>query len=140
MEPSAGSIELPPPSRPEGSPPSPEQHPAGTGETLRVEATPEKPSPPSSTEKPPAPQATPAPLPLPDHVSDDTSQLTQALPANLIPAFASDGNKIDPGWVHAARVAIANTKDNPFLEGQAIADLRQKYRERRSGTSMPGAA
>ncbi len=139
MEPSAG-IELPPPTQPEAALPHPEQGLSDIGEGTRLERAPEKAAPPAPASEIAAPPPVPLPLPVPSSSPASDDPLRQALGPNLLPSVANDGDKIEPGWVHAAKVVIANTKNNPYLEGQAVADLRRKYHEKRGGTSMPRAA
>lgn len=137
MEPSAG-IELPPPIHPETPHSYPEQFPATSGEVSGNETPLEKPTPKvEAQEIPPNP---PVLSVAPDDTSNVTTNNLADKLATILPSTASDEEKIEPGWVRAAEVIIAQTQKDPYNQGKAIENVRSKYRQTRSGTTMPEAA
>jgi len=73
--------------------------------------------PPLPTIAPPAKSTAP--------VTDDTN-----------PATASDDDLIEKEWVEKAKNVVANTKHDPYLQGQEVSKLQADYLKKRYGKTV----
>lgn len=111
--------------QPEKTPESPEkqetreQHVGGpAGDPAAVQAAPVL---------PPLPAIAPA-KPLATPVTDDTN-----------PTTATDADLIEKEWVEKAKKVVAETKHDPYLQGQEVSKLQADYLKKRYGkvVSLP---
>lgn len=113
---------FPGPSQPEGAPEEPErqesreQHQDGPkGDPVAVTAVPALP--PLPTIAPPAQVAAP--------VADDDN-----------PVSAADDDLIEKEWVEKAKKVVAETKHDPYLQGQQVSRLQADYLKKRYGKTV----
>lgn len=117
-----GGETFPAVNQPEKTPETPEkqetheQHVGGpTGDPVAVQATPVL---------PPLPTITPAKTPTLPAV-DDTN-----------PPAAADEDLIEKEWVEKAKKVVAETKHDPYLQGQEVSKLQADYLKKRYGKTV----
>jgi hypothetical protein len=86
----------------------------------------------------PPPAATPPPATPPVPVDTDTAQgAAQANPASAAPnvgpnpAEAADTDRIEKEWVDQANKIVEQTKNDPYVEEEAVESLQQDYLKKR---------
>lgn len=88
---------------------------------------------PSGDPAPVAAQPAPALPPLP------TIAVTPAAPAPVSttnPASAGDDDLIEKEWVEKAKKVVAETKHDPYLQGQEVSRLQADYLKKRYGKTV----
>lgn len=81
--------------------------------------------------------AAPALPPLPPVTPMQTA--VQPVADNSTPTSASDEDLIEKEWVEKAKKVVADTKHDPYLQGQEVSKLQADYLKKRYGkvVSMP---
>lgn len=121
--------------------PNPEQPlPAPEAAPVPAPVAPEV-APPAPQDAPVAPASAPVdPLSVPP-VVDPAAPVAPAsdpvpaapAPGSLTPAIADDVDIIEKEWVDQANKVIDQTKDDPFVEEEAVEALQQDYLKKRYG-------
>ena len=80
------------------------------------------------------PPATPPPLPTITPVASPAVQQVQPVDDN--PIIAADDDLIEKEWVEKAKKVVAETKNDPYAQDQAIGRLQADYLQKRYGRTI----
>lgn len=83
--------------------------------------------------------AAPAPLSLPPVVSPQSQTTTDADDTGT-PLVADDVEVIEKPWVDKAKRIIAETKDDPYRQEQAVGGMKRSYVKKRYNKDLKEAA
>jgi hypothetical protein len=74
----------------------------------------------------------PTPVARDQSVTDDSA-------ATSVPAIANDDDLIEREWVDRAKKIVADTRDDPYKQEQAVTELQKDYQKKRYGRKRGGA-
>jgi hypothetical protein len=72
----------------------------------------------------------------PTTVVNDDSSATQDLTLVATPALAGDDDLIEKEWVDRAKKIIADTRNDPFQQENAVTELQKDYQKKRYGREL----
>lgn len=82
----------------------------------------------------PAPAA-PAPMPAPVPMQGGQPTMQQSIAASL-PMEAQDIDLIEKAWVEKAKMIVARTHGDPYLQNKALSQVKADYIQKRYGREI----
>ncbi len=79
--------------------------------------------------------STPPPLPVIDPVVDHTTNSSPPID-DTNPAVAADDDLIEKEWVEKAKKVVAETRNDPHAQDEAVSRLQADYLQKRYGKSV----
>lgn len=120
---------------------NPEQPVSGETKVPAPEVAPQAPastpapSAPAVPASPPSAPAAPQPAPVSNPgTQQSTPEIVPGVGAN--PALAGDVDVIEKEWVDQAEKVVEQTKDDPYIQEEAVESLQQDYLKKRYGRDV----
>lgn len=85
---------------------------------------------------PAAAQTTSAPPPLPVIDPAQTQTTSQTQPIHDTPVVAADEDLIEKEWVEKAKKVVAQTRNDPYAQDEAVGRLQADYLQKRYGKTI----